>query len=392
MARLSSPTTARRLTFSMQPEKSTVPLAFPEPCWVSYGSLCHADVVTFHERSWRPGRVLVYTGEPIGAADSGSTVRASPAQAPGPVAAGGGCANAHRLRLPAGLPPERVLRPRSTARSASSTCCSSTSTLAVPTPGSSSTVSSAISESANRKVLDLLLPHLRHFCGPPRAVPPHKARPRAHLTRAGGRRARRRGPDQPRDRPAARHLPHTVPQAPRERVREARYPHAKRARWRRSSVGPPRRQARTGATAPGRPFSRCSPRGSKRSSEPATRSFTVLETRISPAEARDAMRAPIDTAKPATLPSETSQLAVVCRPPGSRGRAHEASHGSPTRRPPRAPARRRRRRSRRPPCRALRPWKRASSRRHDGVMPLEQLPPGRIAERRRPLWSSRRCR
>jgi DNA-binding CsgD family transcriptional regulator len=42
------------------------PLAFPEPVLGVLRELVPCDVVTFHERSWRPGRVLVYTGEPIG--------------------------------------------------------------------------------------------------------------------------------------------------------------------------------------------------------------------------------------------------------------------------------------------------------------------------------------
>jgi DNA-binding CsgD family transcriptional regulator len=41
-------------------------LAFPEPVLALVRELVPCDVVTFHERSWRPGRVLVYTGEPIG--------------------------------------------------------------------------------------------------------------------------------------------------------------------------------------------------------------------------------------------------------------------------------------------------------------------------------------
>jgi DNA-binding CsgD family transcriptional regulator len=41
-------------------------LAFPEPVLVVLRELVPCDVVTFHEQSWRPERVLVYTGEPIG--------------------------------------------------------------------------------------------------------------------------------------------------------------------------------------------------------------------------------------------------------------------------------------------------------------------------------------
>jgi len=42
------------------------PLAFPEPVLAVVRELVPCDVVTFHEWSWRPGRVLVYTGEPVG--------------------------------------------------------------------------------------------------------------------------------------------------------------------------------------------------------------------------------------------------------------------------------------------------------------------------------------
>ena len=42
------------------------PLAFPEPVLAVARELVPCDVVAFHERSWRPGRVIVYTGEPVG--------------------------------------------------------------------------------------------------------------------------------------------------------------------------------------------------------------------------------------------------------------------------------------------------------------------------------------
>lgn len=42
------------------------PLAFPEPVLGVLRELVPCDVVTFHERTWRPGQVLAYTGEPIG--------------------------------------------------------------------------------------------------------------------------------------------------------------------------------------------------------------------------------------------------------------------------------------------------------------------------------------
>jgi DNA-binding CsgD family transcriptional regulator len=41
-------------------------LAFPEPVLQALRELVPCDVVTFHERSDTPGRLLVYTGEPVG--------------------------------------------------------------------------------------------------------------------------------------------------------------------------------------------------------------------------------------------------------------------------------------------------------------------------------------
>ena len=41
-------------------------VAFPEPVLTSLRELVPCDVVTFHERTWRPGNVMVYTGEPVG--------------------------------------------------------------------------------------------------------------------------------------------------------------------------------------------------------------------------------------------------------------------------------------------------------------------------------------
>ena len=41
-------------------------VAFPEPVLDALRELVPCDVVTFHEGSWRPGNVLVFTGEPVG--------------------------------------------------------------------------------------------------------------------------------------------------------------------------------------------------------------------------------------------------------------------------------------------------------------------------------------
>jgi hypothetical protein len=40
-------------------------VAFPEPVLAAIRELVPCDVVTFHERSWRPGNIMAYTGEPI---------------------------------------------------------------------------------------------------------------------------------------------------------------------------------------------------------------------------------------------------------------------------------------------------------------------------------------
>lgn len=42
------------------------PLVFPEPVLTVLRELVPCDVVAFHERTWRPEQVLVYTGEPVG--------------------------------------------------------------------------------------------------------------------------------------------------------------------------------------------------------------------------------------------------------------------------------------------------------------------------------------
>jgi hypothetical protein len=42
------------------------PLPFSEPVLDTLRALVPCDVVTFHERSAAPNRVLVYTGEPVG--------------------------------------------------------------------------------------------------------------------------------------------------------------------------------------------------------------------------------------------------------------------------------------------------------------------------------------
>jgi DNA-binding CsgD family transcriptional regulator len=41
-------------------------VAFPQPVLTALRELVPCDVVTFHERTWWPGNVMVYTGEPIG--------------------------------------------------------------------------------------------------------------------------------------------------------------------------------------------------------------------------------------------------------------------------------------------------------------------------------------
>ena len=65
--------------------------------------------------------------------------------------------------------------------------------------------------------------------------------------------------------------------------------------------------------ASGTPFRLCTPRSSNARAEPTTRSFTVEETRISPAEASAAIREPIVTAMPEiSLPC--GSISPVCSP------------------------------------------------------------------------------
>jgi hypothetical protein len=65
--------------------------------------------------------------------------------------------------------------------------------------------------------------------------------------------------------------------------------------------------------SPGTPLSDWVPRSSKRNAEPATSSFTVLDTRTSPAPASAATRAPMCTAIPPTSASLISH-SPVCSP------------------------------------------------------------------------------
>ena len=62
--------------------------------------------------------------------------------------------------------------------------------------------------------------------------------------------------------------------------------------------------------SPGTPLSVCPPRDAKPSPEPATKSLTVCETRISPVAATAATRAPIWTAMPPTFSPRCSHSPV----------------------------------------------------------------------------------
>ena len=73
-----------------------------------------------------------------------------------------------------------------------------------------------------------------------------------------------------------------------------------------ASDGRRRRSTANRRHSPGIPFSATSPRSVNGIPEPATRSFTVLETTTSPAEAFDATRAPMWTAMPPIFPSTIS--------------------------------------------------------------------------------------
>ena len=118
-------------------------------------------------------------------------------------------------------------------------------------------------------------------------------------------------------------------------------------------------------------------------SEPATRSLTVLETSTSPGAASDAMRAPIETAMPATLPSLTSH-SPVWRPARNARSSSPSGRGSPPRRGRREPGHRRQRRTRRRPCRAPCPGT-APARAGRSRDAARAAPASRVAEPRREL-------
>src|SRR6476659_11220439 len=63
----------------------------------------------------------------------------------------------------------------------------------------------------------------------------------------------------------------------------------------------------------GMPLSWCSPTSSNARPEPATRSFTVQETKTSPGPARAAIRAPIFTAIPTILSDDLALTGVETR-------------------------------------------------------------------------------
>ena len=72
------------------------------------------------------------------------------------------------------------------------------------------------------------------------------------------------------------------------------------------------------------PSASCVPRSANRMPEPETRSLTVLETRISPACAAEAMRAPVCTAMPCDLAARQLDLARVQAGPDLEA---ERAHG-----------------------------------------------------------------
>ena len=66
MARLSESDYRKTLEVVYAAGEVDGPIAFPEPVLEAIRELVPCDVVCFHERSATPGRVLVYTGDPLG--------------------------------------------------------------------------------------------------------------------------------------------------------------------------------------------------------------------------------------------------------------------------------------------------------------------------------------
>ena len=128
----------------------------------------------------------------------------------------------------------------------------------------------------------------------------------------------------------------------------------------------------------------CVPRSSNWSPEPATRSLTVLETSTSPGAASDETRASIETAMPADLAVRDFAFAGVEPGPDLELEPPATNRGS---RRPQAPLGQVLERGENPSSggvelAALEPCELSSD---DRVVPLEQRPPGRVAEPRRQL-------
>jgi hypothetical protein len=141
----------------------------------------------------------------------------------------------------------------------------------------------------------------------------------------------------------------------------------------------------------GHALSSCVPRSSNSIPEPATRSLTVEETSTSPAEADDAIRAPVATAIPATLLSWSSH-SPVCTP----ARSSRPSSLTPPRIACAAPNRARRTVesceeavTRRVPLLAPEACELAS---HERVMLREKVAPGLVAGLRRALGGANQVR
>ena len=113
---------------------------------------------------------------------------------------------------------------------------------------------------------------------------------------------------------------------------------------------------------------------------PATRSRTVCETRISDGPARAVTRAPIDTARPPTLPSIVRH-SPVCSPARSWIPRPETPSRWPVRTGSRERARRTPRRSRPPRCRAPTAVAREAAA-DEAVVLVDELLPADVAELR----------
>jgi len=200
-------------------------VAFAHPVLQALCELVPCDVVTFHERSAHPDRVLLDVGEPLGPMTADVRVAHRRLRHEDPLRPAHGArtlsdvvtlrefrrtAFYHYIHRPLGI--EHMLQ------------------LYIDPERTDARLEFDRSDTdfreRDRQVLELLLPHLRQFLQAARRA----ARgPQAHLltcARTRGAQSRRRRPDERRDRLRAGDIVTHSTQAPRERVRQTRRTHA----------------------------------------------------------------------------------------------------------------------------------------------------------------------